>query len=577
MSSFKQAVVSGSFEDLWSSHVAPLISSEKAASLREEAFALVQKEVEIEERMGEISELKSGLLLSCWGEQQKQAELARAAALESASPEVIEASLSKVRESFTQVFFSRMTEEEKVEAVEMQRAENLKVAQEALAAAEATLQEAKNIQSLLARLGLSVSFARARGFTSPPPSGGAKRSRAPPSSRAPPPSSSAAAAASKKEKQSNSVRAPVFTGKTASNTIHLPRDTLVEAHHELMKVVEATPDLGVYTRRPCQCTDCIHRHCTDHGYNHSVKHAVLILGLKDTEETEFAWRVEVVEHSVNCALAQNGPEPLGENTVRVDRHYFDDGPVSSNTKSKMHALYVEMGLPENSNWTIKQRANKDPELVALKKKYHELSDEEEKARVRDQITARYLVLAKHEGYLNQHVIYQLPCAEDGTPDSNAKYFVMIPAACYYPGLELDQDLFPGFKMTCTQGNKSRLTQVPCEKLFGKYGYYEGVEPVTQFMHKGKWKGAWPTMWYKDLDAPIRAEKSTLIAHFTAAAAVPRGEPGHLSNVPSKEELQKLDLDVLQSVKAVTDDPAMTSFPDLDHDDGEPGPSKRVRV
>jgi len=236
---------------------------------------------------------------------------------------------------------------------------------------------------------------------------------------------------------------------------------------------------------------------------------------------------------------------------------------------------------------VKQRANKDPELVALKKKYHELSEGGEKAKVKELIVSRYLVLAKQEGYLNQHVIYQLPCDDKGTPDPNAKFFIMIPAACYYPGLELDQDLFPGFKMTFTQGNKSRLTQVPCEKLFGKYGYYEGVQPVAEFTHKGKWKGAWPTMWYKDLDAPVRAEKSTLIAHFTAAAAVPPGEPGHLSNVPSKEELQKLDLDVLQSLKAVTDDPAVCAFPDLleqvaeqveedSADDGEPGPSKRPK-
>ena len=566
MSTFKQAVITGSFDTLWTHQVAPLISSEKAALVGQATFNLVQREVEAEQQAlqhrAAMSQLKSALVSGLWNEEQKQAEIVYQKAEEGAHPDKIEASLARVKESFTHEYNAHMTEEDKEAAVAMQRARNTKVVQDALTAASAELQRAKKIQSLLATMGLPVKFANAAASTLT--SGSNKRPRAP--------------AGSKKPKQSNSVRPPVFKGRTAEMVVKLDHAIQVEAHAALLKVVEANPDLGVYTQRFCKCTECS-TGATDHGFNHSAKHAVLIFGLKDTEETEFAWRVEIVEHSVNCALSQNGPEPLGENSVRVDRHYFDDGPVSSNTKSKMHALYVEMGLPENSNWTIKQRSNKDPELVALKKKYHDLTDEEEKSKVKDEIVSRYLVLAKEEGYLNQHVIYQLPCDDEGTPDPNAKFFVMIPAACYYPGLELDQTLFPGFKMTCTQGNKSRLTQVPCEKLFGKYGYYEGVQPVTEFLYKGKWKGAWPTMWYKDLDAPDRAEKSTIIAHFTAAAAIPPGEPGHLSNVPSKEELQKLDLDVLQSLKAaVTANPAVDAFPLIEQvADGEPGPSKRSKV
>ena len=569
MPTFKQAVVSGSFDTLWNHQVAPLISSEKAALVGQATFNLIQREVEAEQQAlqhrAAMIHPKSALVSGLWGEEQKQAEIVYQKAEEGAHPDKIEASLAKVKESFTHEYNAHMTEEDKEAAVEMQRARNTKVVQEALTAAEAELQRAKKIQSLLATMGLPVKFAKSTNAASTPTSG-SKRPRAP-----------AGAKKEKQPKQSNSVRPPVFKGRTAENTVKLDHDIQVEAHAALMQVVEANPDLGIYTQRFCKCTECTNG-ATDHGFNHSAKHAVLIFGLKDTEETEFAWRVEIVEHSVNCALSQNGPEPLGETSVRVDRHYFDDGPVSSNTKSKMHALYVEMGLPENSNWTIKQRSNKDPELVALKKKYHDLTDEEEKAKVKDEIVSRYLVLAKEEGYLNQHVVYQLPCDDEGIPDPNAKFFVMIPAACYYPGLELDQTLFPGFKMTCTQGNKSRLTQVPCQKLFGKYGYYEGVQPVTEFLHKGKWKGAWPTMWYKDLDAPDRAEKSTIIAHFTAAAAISPGEPGHLSNVPSKEELQKLDLDVLQSLKAVTDNPAVDAFPCIEEVvDGEPGPSKRSKV
>jgi hypothetical protein len=140
MPAFKQAVISGSFESLWAEQVAPLISSEKAAVVGQATFTLVQKEVEAEQQANQhkaaISQLKAALVNALWGEQQNQAEIKKLTAQEAVKPEKIEASLAKVKESFTHEYTSHMTDEQKEAAVGLQRAHNTKVAQEALAAAE---------------------------------------------------------------------------------------------------------------------------------------------------------------------------------------------------------------------------------------------------------------------------------------------------------------------------------------------------------------------------------------------------------------------------------------------------------
>lgn len=112
---------------------------------------------------------------------------------------------------------------------------------------------------------------------------------------------------------------------------------------------------------------------------------------------------------------------------------------------------------------------------------------------------------------------------------------------------LDQTLFPGYKMTFTVGNKTRLSKIACANLFGgKYGCEPGQKPVVEFEHQSgkntRTRGAWSKMWYKDMTVADRTAKSSLVKTFSESVM-----PG----VPSKEELVKLTLEQLKLAKQLS--------------------------
>jgi len=224
---------------------------------------------------------------------------------------------------------------------------------------------------------------------------------------------------------------------------------------------------------------------------------------------------DVVHHHTRPSLVYNGPIPLGTNTQRshtIPKFDYPHGARRSQGRSSWVSklayfmynagmgLFPDYSVDQNSLWEILPEELKEKDAMLKDDKHPSWAGIEtmlslthnrnttkiHKAALKESIAKWYLEHGKKGGYRNQHVIFQKPAMifdsavgkKVYNPDH--KYFILIPAECYYEEFTLPSDLFPGYEKSGVLANRDRIPQDVCEAMFGDYGWHKEAKPVQLY-------------------------------------------------------------------------------------------------